>query len=80
MEADYRHPGARQSPMCPDANCRLHRGYAGLACGPCENGGALVSTVGWSHVLHAEYCLAVLVKNAGQTINANYDEELALAA
>ena len=44
-----------------------------------RNGGALVSTVGWSLVLHAgEVCWSPYQPR--QNTNANYDEELALAA
>ena len=44
-----------------------------------RNGGALVSTVGWSLVLHAgEACWSPYQPR--QNTNANYDEELALAA
>ena len=44
-----------------------------------RNGGALVSTVGWSLVLHAgEVCWTPYQPR--QNTNANYDEELALAA
>ncbi len=44
-----------------------------------KNGGALVSTFGSSHVLHAgEVCDPRY--QSRQKTNANYDEELALAA
>ena len=47
--------------------------------GVLRNGGALVSTVGWSLVLHAgEVCWSPYQPR--QNTNANYDEELALAA